>query len=41
MCGERPASERTVLEGIPEGESELCPECGRPLWIVIKVFYDR
>jgi hypothetical protein len=24
----------------PEDPDECCPECGRPLWTVIKVVYD-
>jgi hypothetical protein len=31
---------RIVLERLPEGEPEFCPECVRPLWTVIKVVYD-
>jgi membrane protease subunit (stomatin/prohibitin family) len=41
-CGLRPDGHgHVILERIPEGEQEFCPECGRPLWTVIKVVYDR
>jgi hypothetical protein len=28
-----------TIDHIPEGAVENCPECGRPLWTVIKVVY--
>jgi len=31
---------RIVLDRIPEGEPEQCPQCRRWLWFVIKVVYD-
>jgi hypothetical protein len=41
-CGLPPdGPRRIVLERIPEGEPEFCPECERPLWCVIKVVYDE
>ena len=29
-----------VLERIPEDAEENCPECGWPLWTVIKVVFE-
>jgi DNA-directed RNA polymerase subunit RPC12/RpoP len=31
---------RIVLDRIPEGEPEQCPQCRRWLWFVIEVVYD-
>ena len=40
-CALPPGSpERIALERIPEGAEEFCAECGRPLWVVIKVVYE-
>jgi hypothetical protein len=40
-CGLPPhGNGRIVYDHIPEGAEELCAECGRPLWTIIKVVYD-